>query len=293
MSTLVGSPECMSGSPRFLEQHGTCVGSGWLRVERVAGLSTVVSTQASAPLKVLIPRARGLSVWAYLSSFGGGLVAGDCIQFRVEIGAEARCFVSSQASTKVFKNPNLLPCGHQFEAWAGIGSLLVLAPDPVQAFTGSIYSQRQTFHLDKGASLVLVDWFTSGRVACGERWAFSHFESRNEIFVEGQRLVIDSVRLDPRDGPLRLSHRMSRYNCFASVVIIGEALKEGIDQVLIAVAKRAVVQRASIIFTASPIRGGVLLRLAGETVEEVSREIRAHLNFISALLGDDPLIRKW
>ena len=52
-----------------------------------------------------------------------------------------------QASTKIYRNPAALPSGHQTRATLEAGSLLVCAPDPVQAFAGYIYAQRQEFHL--------------------------------------------------------------------------------------------------------------------------------------------------
>ena len=54
----------------------------------VAGASAVTSARATNPLKLLTPRPRGASVWAYTSSFGGGLVAGDqtCLHLTVDDG---------------------------------------------------------------------------------------------------------------------------------------------------------------------------------------------------------------
>jgi len=158
------------------------VGHATLEVEQVAGESTVTSAFATSPLKLLTPRARGQSVWAFTSSFGGGLVAGDQTRLDLRLGAGARCFVGTQASAKIYRNPCRRPCGHATQATLEAGSLLVLAPDPVQPFTNSNYSQRQEFHLGPGAGLVLLDWFCSGRAARGERWAFNRFQSRNEVW---------------------------------------------------------------------------------------------------------------
>ncbi|MBI2946772.1 MAG: urease accessory protein UreD [Verrucomicrobia bacterium] len=157
-------------------------GHATLEVQQVAGESAVTSVVASSPLKLLTPRARGQSVWAFTSSFGGGLVAGDQTRLDLRLGAGARCFVGTQASTKIYRNPSCRPCGHVTQAALEAGSLLVLAPDPVQPFAHSIYAQQQEFHLGPGAGLVLVDWFCSGRAARGERWAFNRFQSRNEVW---------------------------------------------------------------------------------------------------------------
>jgi urease accessory protein len=268
-------------------------GEGGLEVEMVSGQSAVTATWATSPLKVLVPRPRGQSVWAYLSSFGGGLVAGDETSLSLQLGANTRCFVSTQASTKVYRNPDQHPCGHQLKATLKAGSLLALVPDPVQAFAGSSYVQRQEFQLESSAGLVLVDWFTSGRAARGERWAFDRFQSRNEVFIDGEPRLVDSLLLTPEQGGLAGSHRLGRFNCFALVVLVGDALGTARAQVLAEIAAQPVARCASLICSASPIPGGAVLRLAGECVEEVGREIHRHLGFLHALLGDDPLARKW
>jgi urease accessory protein len=268
-------------------------GRGHLGVEIISGQSAVTSSWASSPLKILVPRPRGPSVWAYFSSFGGGLVAGDETNVTLNIGEQTRCFVSTQASTKVYRNPESRPCSHQLVATLGTDSLLVFAPDPIQAFAGSSYAQRQAFHLAPGAGLVLVDWLGSGRAARGERWAFKRFQSRNEIFVGPERVLLDSFLLDPADGPLDSPHRMGRFNCVALVLIIGGSVRHAGVRALEDIAARPITRAAPLVCSASPVSNGALLRFAGERVEDVAREIHHHLAFIPALLHDDPWSRKW
>ena len=268
-------------------------GQGGLELAFVAGKSTLTSWWATNPLKLLVPRAHGSSVWAYSSSFGGGLLAGDEIQLTLSLAAHTRCFLSTQASTKVYRNPRRRPCGHRLTASLGEDSLLVLAPDPVQMFAGSSYEQRQDFHLEKRAGLVLVDWCSAGRVARGERWAFTRFHSRNEILLGRERVFLDSLLLDPVQGPLDSLHRMGRFNCLALAVLIGEPVRAGAARILEDIARRPIDRRWSLICSASPLADGALLRIAGEQTETVGREIHGHLSFLRDLLGDDPWARKW
>lgn len=268
-------------------------GHASLEVDLVADESAVTSAYATAPLKLLTPRARDRSVWAYTSSFGGGFVAGDVTQLHLRIGAGARCFLGTQASTKVYRNPEALACGHVSLATVEAGATLVFAPDPVQAFANSGYEQRQEFHLAPGAGLALVDWFSSGRAARGERWAFRNFYSRNEVFLDGERVFLDAARLDREDGPLNAPHRTGRFNCIALVLLRGEPMREAAKRLLEDVGARAVERRGSLVTSASPSGEGALLRIAGEQVEDVGREIRRHLALLADLLGDDPWARKW
>lgn len=279
----------IAGAPALPVRNG-CAHLG---VEVVDGQSAVTSAWAQSPLKLLVPRPRGPSVWAYLSSLGGGLVAGDETGMELELGERACCFVSTQASTKVYRNPASRPCSHWMQAKLAASSLLVHAPDPIQAFAGSSYTQRQRFLLQPGSGLVLVDWFCSGRPARGERWAFNRFQSRNEVFLGDERVFIDSLLMDPAHGPLDGPHRMGRFNCLALILIIGDPLRAAAGRVLADVAAQPVKRRASLIGSASPVSHGALLRLAGEQVGDVGREIQRHLDFLPALLHDDPWLRKW
>lgn len=259
----------------------------------VSGESAVTSAFATSPMKLLTPRSRGRSAWVYTSSFGGGLVAGDQTQLDLTVGAGARCFVGTQASTKVYRNPAALPCGHVTRATIGENALLVFAPDAVQAFAEASYSQGQEFHLAAGAGLVLLEWFSAGRVARGERWAFTHFQSRNDVFLSGERVFVDSIRLDSEDGSLLSQHRTGRFNCLATFLLIGEPLKEVAADLLQEISARPVERNAPLVCSASSIRDGALLRVAGESVELVGDELHRHLRSLTTLLGDDPWARKW
>jgi urease accessory protein len=268
-------------------------GRGHLEVELVFGESTATSTSASSPLKLLTPCSRGKSVWAYASNFGGGLVAGDETRLDLRIGASARCFFGTQASTKVYRNPAKLPCSHTTRAVLGSGSLLVFAPDAVQAFAGSSYRQRQEFHLANDAGLVLLDWFTSGRAARGERWAFDNFQSRNDVFINGRRSFVDSILLNPDAEAIESPHRTGRFNCFAMLLIVGRSFCEAAAKLVPEISARPVERAAALLCSISPVQEGIVLRVAGEDVESVSRELKQHLNFLGDFLGDDPWSRKW
>ncbi|HZI33597.1 MAG TPA: urease accessory protein UreD [Candidatus Binatia bacterium] len=264
-------------------------GRATLEVAMVFGESTVTSAFASNPMKMLTPVSRGKSVWAYTSSFGGGLVAGDQTQLEISLGSGSCCFLGSQSSTKVYRNPAGLPCSHTPTAKLGADALLVFAPEPVQAFAESHYSQRQEFCLADGAGLVLLDWFTSGRAARGERWAFSHFESRNDVFINGDRAFVDPILL----GSTAVASHMGRFNCLATLLLIGRPLKSSAEILLNDIGGRPVEKQAALVCNASPVRQGALLRIAGVEVEAVRHEIQKQLTFLRDQLGDDPWARKW
>lgn len=272
-----------------IDNHAVPAGHATLEVEMVFGKSAVTSAAASSPMKILTPVARGRSVWAFTSSFGGGLVAGDQTKLKIIVRPGARCYLSTQSSTKIYRNPAARPCSHTTNAHLDEGSLLVFAPEPMQAFAESHYTQRQEFHLGPKAGLVLLDWFTAGRSARGERWAFARFDGRNDVFINGERVLVDPVLLQSAT----VARHMGRFNCFATLLLIGEPLKTASNALIHSVAALPVEKGATQSVSASPVPDGVVVRIAGLEVENVRQVLRQYVRFGSELLGDDPWARKW
>jgi len=264
-----------------------------LHVGRVHGASTVLAARSRTPVCLLTPKPRGRSVWACTSSLGGGFVAGDTVEIELMIDAGAVCFLGTQSSTKIYRNPHGRPCAHALTASVGDGATLVLAPDPVQCFAGAAYEQRQIFHLDAGANLVLVDWISAGRLARGERWAFQRYASRNEICLGGRPLVIDAVELDAAAGALTNRFRAGRFDCLATLILAGPALEAHGAASAQRIEALPVQPGAPLMASASRLKQGAILRFAGASVEAVGRELAGHLAFVRSLLEDDPWSRKW
>jgi urease accessory protein len=263
--------------------------AGWgeLTVELVAGQSGATSAEAHSPLKLLVPRPRGLSVWAYLSNFGGGLLPSDKLDFKLRIANGSRCFLGTQASTKIYRGGEKGAVESCLNAEIGGNAMLVYAPDVAQSFANSVFRQHQTFRLnDQTSKLVFLDWYSSGRSARGERWQFSEYTSGAEIYIGAKKIFLDSLRLE--NDLVDLPTRMGRVNCAATLVIIGNGAA-----LLDEISSAAISKRAEVLVGGSPIPGGVVLRFAGVSVEIVAREIFRRLLFVCEWLGDDPFQRKW
>lgn len=267
-------------------------GRGRLRVIPGAHGSAITEAYASSPLRLLMPGNHGRAAWVYTSSFGGGLVDGDRVSLDVDVEAGAAAFLSTQASTKVYRSVR----GTSAELHARVGpeALLVIAPDPVVCFAASRYRQVQRFDLAPGASLVAIDWMTSGRWASGERWAFREYHAQLSVRVGDTRLVHDVLTLRADDGDL--AARMGRFEVIGIAVLVNvDAAAAIVSQV----GTRPVVRRADQLLAATAFGDlglgdrGCVIRVAGLSVEQVGRTLRELLAFVPALLGDDPWSRKW
>jgi urease accessory protein len=295
-STAWAAPSGGTGRPDFpaprIGQSAIAVpGCGRLAVARgLGGRSVVTRAHATSPLRLLTPQNHGSGAWVYMSSYGGGLVDGDRIALDVEIGAGATAFLSTQASTKVYRSA--LGTSSEMRARIAEKALLTVMPDPVVCFAASRYRQTQSFDLSADGGLVLVDWVSSGRLASGERWAFDEYVARLRACVDGRVVLHDALALRGADGDLR--DRLGRFNALAVVLILGVRLRERAAEVVARVAHTPVRRRPEQLAAATPVgECGCLVRVAGTSVEQTARAVREYLEFLPGLLGDDPWARKW
>ena len=276
-------------APRGTATVAGAPGSGVLEVVRRGRQSIVTRAMATSPLRLLTPRNHGGGAWIYAGTYGGGLVDGDALRLEVSVGPHAAAMLSTQASTKVYRSRGTTV---DLDAVVASGGLLAVLPDPVICFAASSCRQTQRVKLNAGASLILVDWLTSGRHAAGERWRFDRYASRIEV-QDGSRLVMmDSLSLDAAEG--NLDARMGRFNVLCLIALVGPSVREHAERVLSQVASVPVVRRARLLAGASAVAdGGCLVKIAGVSLEEVASAARDYLRFVPSLLGDDPWARKW
>jgi urease accessory protein len=265
-------------------------GTGLLNFSRCGSRTVLIRSFARSPLKLFATHGHPCACWVYSSSLGGGLVGGDEVRLKVDVGADARALLATQASTKVYRS--LRRSSHDLTASVASGALLAVVPDPVVCFAGADFVQRQYYELSRSASLVMVDWFSSGRHASGERWAFTRYETRFDVKREGEPIFFDGVVLE-RDLDT-VAERMARFDVFVTAIVTGPLVSADAAALLASVGETAVVRRSSLVMSAARLGdGGTLLRMAGADAEQTGRVLREQLAFLPALLGDDPWSRKW
>jgi urease accessory protein len=279
-TTLRSLPELGASAP----------GVGVLTVTRSAGRSVVSSAYATSPLRLLTPSNHGRAAWIFTSSYGGGLVDGDRIRLEIEVGDGAAAFVSTQASTKVYRSPR--GTAATMSARIGPAGLLVIAPDPVVCFARSRYRQVQRFQVADTGTLVAVDWLSSGRRAFGERWMFDEYEATLEVRKGGRLLVHDALALRARDG--NLAERLGRFEVLAVVTLAGALVHHEACGIVSRVNARPLSRGDDLLIAATALGDeGCVVRMGGTSVEHVGKTIRDLLRAVPALLGDDPWSSKW
>jgi len=268
----------------------TAPGTGRLRFARRGGRTIVERVFAKSPLKILTTGEHDAACWAYGATFGGGIVGGDALDLRVDVRSDARALLTTQASTKIYRSQR--PASQRIVARVEERGLLAVVPDPIVCFAGAHFTQIQLYDLSENASLVLVDWMTSGRHASGERWAFDHYSSRIDIRRAGRLLLHDAIVLCGTDGSI--AERLGAFDATLTAVITGPVLGEAASEIVRTIASAPISVLDTPVLSAWPLRdGGAMIRMCGRSTEAVSAAIRRQLSFLPSLLGDDPWSRKW
>ena len=186
------------------------------------------------------------------------------------------------------------------------GATLYLLPDPVTCFKHASYNQLQTFHLEDGASLIILDSFTSGRKSLGEEWEFWRYYIVNDVWVNGRRVAKDVMLLEQeREGeakgsrwkgtlPVRtLADRLAPYSCYSTAILHGPTMRETLRDVSQRCEKISVFKQASpppLLWSFSwvgPEREGGVIRVAATDTEGVRDFLKELLRTIKTVVGID------
>lgn len=187
----------------------------------------------------------------FMVSFGGGLVSGDSVSLDVDVGEYTRLLMLTQGGTKVYRERRGGDLPQQVMHSRGPtevsrqhlrykvhpNATLILLPAAVTCFARSRYVQTQRVDLACGStcSLILLDWFTSGRMHVNQRdnrvpefWHFYLYHSRNEVRINGQvvardrqNLVQDLPNVLTEQTHTELAKRCEPYTCFGQVIFYG------------------------------------------------------------------------
>jgi urease accessory protein len=235
-----------------------------------------------------MPRNHGGAAWVFLANLGGGLVDGDRIELRIEAEPETTALIGTQSSTKVYRSPR--GCSQRLDVRVGDGAAVAIVPDPVVCFAGATYRQEINVSLATTASLFLLDGYTAGRAARGERWQFARLESRTTIARAGATAMAEATKLDPAHGPL--VERMGRFDVFLSVIAIGPRFAAVRDAMLAPLPRPTPSDTA--VVAVSPVGGeSAIARVMASGFESASGALRPGFVALAGALGDDPFARKW
>ena len=222
----------------------------------------------------------------------GGVLGGDHLETRVELGAGSRVCLSTSSATRVYRSAGA-PAIQRVTARVGEGAWLEYMPDHLIPSPGARLIQNIDVSLAPGAAAVLCDAWSVGRMARGEAWVFHLLDSGivasdAEGLLFKERLVLNGAHGWGGLGAAEGMTYVAAILCLAP----SHPRLEGLEAALgAAMAEFANEARAGV----TPLaRGGVLARILAPSSPVMQRAIHAGWTACRAWLWNLPplLLRK-
>ena len=222
----------------------------------------------------------------------GGVLAGDRLDTRVELGPGSRVCLSTPSATRVYRSDGP-PAVQRVTARVGEGAWLEYMPDHLIPSPGAWLIQCIDVSLAPGGAAVLCDAWSVGRMARGEAWLFHLLDSGlvatdAEGLLFRERLVLQGARgwggLGGAEGMAYVATVLCLAPCHPRLDGLAAALEAGM-------AGTATDARAGV----TPLaRGGALVRILAPSAPVMQRAIHAAWSACRAWLWDLPpfLLRK-
>lgn len=194
-----------------------------LRAARLGDRTILVETERTAPFHLTAPfdRASDGAAEVIIQQVGPGLFPGDDLRLTTTVEAGARLTVRAQAATKLYPCPSGSESRQRVVLRVMPGGELVVLNGELIPFWDARYRQETTIGLAPGARLALVEVVTPGRLAMGERDRFGLLDLRLRIAVDGDTILIERARLEPRRRSLASLGRHGQFDCAGSLYLAG------------------------------------------------------------------------
>jgi urease accessory protein len=168
-----------------------------LRFARNGANTILAQSRFSLPLQILTPLtfADGASYLMLLNPTGG-VLGGDHLTTEIVQEAGTHVCLTTPSATRIYRTEEK-PAIIETAIQVGDGARLEYFPDHVIPHAGSSLRQSLRVEMARGSRAILLDSMASGRVAHGERWAFTEMDSRIEVHVCGRPAYVNRTKIAP------------------------------------------------------------------------------------------------
>ncbi len=234
-------------------------------------------------------------VYAYIMSAAPGVLSGDDLRLRVEVGDQACLYLTDQSATKVYSKPvDGLPAKVTLEMQIGEGAYLEYVPEPIILFNSAALTQRVEVTLHPSGRFISGEIIVPGRIAKGEFYGFEQFESRLRVrSPDGQLCFADNLRLTGQANRFKHSAFVTDYPLLGNFVAVvpGIALDDLVEEL-----QQHEIPASTLQVCESPLPGcnGILVRAIATKVNALKTYQRHLLNSIRQLAAHPllPIIPK-
>jgi urease accessory protein len=189
--------------------------------DEIAGCTVLAASRQEPPLKVV--RAFNVQDGAalvHLHNVSGGLLGGDQLALKVDVGARAGVQLTTTGATRIYRPRNEAPPATQSNEFTLYeDALLEYVPDAIIPYGGARFSQTTTIYLAQGAGIFWWEILAPGREAGGESFAYDSVEMKTDVVALGQPIASERVRIEPRKHSTQSFGRLGPYRTWATFCI--------------------------------------------------------------------------
>jgi urease accessory protein len=211
-------------SQAFLTESVGRVGELRLEYAKRDHQSVITRSYCTTPWHLLPPIYLDETGAAYtlLVNPSGGLVGGDRLSIEMKLDEEAHVVISAPSANRVYRTEGKASEQH-VNITVGPGAVLEWFPEHTIPFAGSRFRQTLQATLASGATLLLWDAVASGRIARGERWAFTDLENDIRITTASGSSLLERYVLDPSTDLGRVG-LAEEWNYVASFYVVNDTM---------------------------------------------------------------------
>ncbi len=189
--------------------------------DEFAGHTVLAASRQEPPLKVVRAFAvQNGAALAHLHNVSGGLLGGDHLALKVNVGAGASVQLTTTGATRIYRpRHEALPTTQCNEFTVNEGALLEYVPDAIIPFASARLSQATRIQLAQGAGLFWWEILAPGREARGEAFAYDCVEMKTDVIALGQPIASERVRIEPRKRSTQSFGRLGPYRTWATFCI--------------------------------------------------------------------------
>ena len=156
----------------------------------------------------------------HLHNLSGGVLGGDRLELKVEVGPRAVVQLTSTGATRIYRSPQAAALAHQtIQINVEDDGLLEYLPDQLIPFAGSRYRQETRIMLGKNAGLFWWETIAPGREARDEVFAYELLQLKTIISAGGEPLALENMKLEPTKRSLFSLARFGPYRYLSSFYI--------------------------------------------------------------------------
>jgi urease accessory protein len=189
--------------------------------DEFAGHTVLAASHQDPPLKVVRAFAvQGGAALAHLHNVSGGLLGGDHLALKVNVGAHAQVQLTTTGAARIYRpRREAVPAMQANEFTVNEGALLEYVPDAIIPYAGARFAQTTTIHLAQGGRIFWWEILAAGREARGESFAYESVEMKADVFALGQPIARERVCIEPRKRTTQSFGRLGPYRTWATFCI--------------------------------------------------------------------------